>query len=612
MTATATKEKKGKKSPKSAVPATPATPAKPILGVDLKGELLDIAIDRIIDPKGQADRLPRPGDAEAIEQLSRSMAECGQLQPVMLERLSDGRFCRVFGRRRLAAARLLGWSTIRASVVPPLPDDVRRTIVAIENVQRQDLTPAEETLAVDELMELQAIPAARQMGQPMGPECGAWAGKTASQATSFDGLPPSTSEQARKALSHDALLDHRVRRIASEMVAAMLGKSPQWVRDRLYIGRLGDAAKKLVLQGKLPLAHAREISKLADEKQRNELAKDYAAGGSDSVSDVEAGPLEELQFEVRRSVFSLDVVPWQRHVAFAGRQPCEGCQFNSATQPGLFEGGGEVSVNMIGGRGTYDADKASDVAVGICTKPDCYQVKLRAAKGAISAAAKRIVDGEKKPSEAKVPEFVERRALEKKVRDRRASAKVRAKRPISEGTASKKPTVSEKEAQERHLAISKYNDAIREWARKKVEPEMVKKVLATPGLFTILKMITATKLYQATEHWQNSKATKAAEAPGLQRLLKFLEKPDWKGIVEIEKECGRRFGLIEPHSDGVSGMAERFAKAMGIDVDDPPVLEDFLPKPKGAVTPKASPATKPKKSRRAPASKSDSDVEDDE
>lgn len=606
MTATATKEKKGKMSPKPAAPSTPATPSKPILGVDLKGELLDIAIDRIVDPKGQADRLPRPGDTEAIEQLSRSMAECGQLQPVMLERLSDGRFCRVFGRRRLAAARLLGWSTIRASVVPPLPEDVRRTIVAIENVQRQDLTPAEETLAIDELMELQAIPAARQMGQPMGPECGAWAGRTVSQS-----LPPGTDEQARKALSHDALLDHRVRRIASEMVAAMLGKSPQWVRDRLYIGRLGDAAKKLVLQGKLPLAHAREISKLADEKRRNELAKDYAAGGSDSISDVEAGPLVELQLEVRRSVFSLDVVPWQRHVAFAGRQPCDGCRFNSATQPGLFEGGGQVSLNMIGGRGTYDADKASEIESGICTKPDCYQVKLRAAKSAIAAAAKCIVDGEKKPSEAKVPEFVEKRALEKKVRDRRASAKVRARRPISEGSASKKPTVTEKEAEALNFAVSQYNAAIQDWVRKKVEPEIVRKVLATPGLFTIYMMIRATKLYDATEHYDIKKATKAAEAPGLQRLLKFLEKPGWKGVLEIEKECGRRFGLIDAYGDGKSGMAEKFAKAMGIDADDPPVLEDFMPKPKGADTPKASPAAKPKKSRRASASESDSE-EDDE
>ena len=140
-------------------------------------------------------------------------------------------------------------------------------------------------------------------------------------------------------------------------------RTASWVRDRLYIGRLSERSKELVLAGKLPLAHAREISKVADDKRRDDLCKAYAAGGSDSISDVEAGQLADLQMEVRRSVFSLHVVPWQRHVAFAGRQPCEGCPHNSATNPGLFEGGGAVSLTMVGGRGTYDSESAGSEKV---------------------------------------------------------------------------------------------------------------------------------------------------------------------------------------------------------------------------------------------------------
>jgi ParB/RepB/Spo0J family partition protein len=236
--------------------------AKPILGVDLKGELKDIPLHQVVDPDGTPDRMQRPGDEAAIAQLARSMRECGQLQPVMVEVLNQGKaeaYRRVFGRRRIAAARSLGWTTIRASVVGELPADVRRTVVAIENVQRQDLTPAEETLAVDELMRLQAFAATRQFNSRLGPECGAHAGKLVTDGLLAD--ITGASDQVQRAAQHDLLLDHRVRGIAAELVAAMLGKPASWVRDRLYIGRLGEAAKKLVLDGKLPLAAPAAIAK---------------------------------------------------------------------------------------------------------------------------------------------------------------------------------------------------------------------------------------------------------------------------------------------------------------------------------------------------------------
>lgn len=589
------KSKKSKKSVESKKETPPPTPlaVKPILGVDLKGELLDVPLEVVIDPAGPADRLPRPGDDAAIEQLARSMAECGQLQPVMLERLVDGRFCRVFGRRRIAAVRRLGWATIRASVVPPLPDDVRRTIVAIENVQRQDLTPAEETLAVDELMLLQAIPAARQLGKPLLEGCGAWSGRTASAATSFE----EAGAEAKAALSHDALLDHRVRGIAAELVAAMLGKPASWVRDRLYIGRLSDKSKRLVLEGKLPLAHAREISKVADEKQRDELAKDYAAGGSDSIGDTEAGPLEDLQEEVRKSVFALNVVPWQRGVAFAGKRPCDGCPHNSATNPGLFEGGGAVSTHMVGGRGTYDSADATSAKVaeaGICTLPACYADKLRAAKAAIGATAKRIVDGGKKPADAKVPAYVSPAALEAKVRQRRSLEKPKA--PKKAG-----PTPQQKAAEAKRDAKDKVEEEMRDRVEK-VEPLVAKALAKIPGAWSLFKVFMDNELVRKT---QGSDRAKAMASPGLKRLLDLLAKPSLEAFAEMEKGCGRKYDLFISWYDGTSGLAEAVAEALGIDVEAEigprPKVEDFLPKTDGAAAPaKKGKASGRKKSKKSP------------
>ena len=597
FTATRQNQKSGRKpatkAPSSAQAAPPAPiEVKPILGVDLKGELIDVALDHVIDPAGPSDRLARPGDEAAIEQLARSMGECGQLQPVMLERLVDGRFCRVFGRRRIAAARRLGWTTIRASVVPPLPDDVRRTVVAIENVQRQDLSPAEETLAVDELMQLQAVAAARQLGKPLLEGCGAWSGRMIDATGARDMVEASAKEQA--AVRHDLLLDHRVRAIASELVAAMLGKPASWVRDRLYIGRLSEKSKALVLTGKLPLAHAREISKVADEKRREDLCRAYAAGGSDSISDVEAGKLEELQMEVRRSVFALHVVPWQRHVAFAGRQPCDGCPHNSATNPGLFEGGGDVSLSMVGGRGTYASESASSekiAAAGICTMPACYADKLRAAKAAISAASKRIVDSGKKPADAKVPEYVAPAALDRKVRERRSLHGPKGKKEAQRRQAERAPSRQQLEAEARRKAATEWAEAMRKRAQE-IEPKIAGKIMATPGLWSVYMLFRKTKIYEGTHHYSAEKAARAANSPAMVSLLKTLAAPNWAAICKIEKDCGRRFGLLDAWRDGPSGMADKIARALGIEVGEPPTLESFLPK--DLRTPASeSPAPKP-------------------
>ena len=579
----AAKSKTTKPSTPAGATATgpePAPDRKPILGVDIRGELVDVDLAKVIDLAGASDRMARPGDEAAIAQLARSMRECGQLQPVMLERLADGRFCRVFGRRRIAAARTLGWTTIRASVVPPLADDVRRTVVAIENVQRQDLTPAEETLAVDELMRLQAVPAAVQLARPIGPACPSWTGKVITPEVAqkiLSGRPDS-----REANAHDLLLDHHVRAIATEMVAAMLGKPAVWVRDRLYIGRLSEKARRLVLEGKLPLAHAREIAKVADEKRRQELCEDYAAGGGESISDVEAGPLEDLQSEVRRSVFALHVVPWKLGEAFAGRPPCEGCPHNSTTNPGLFEGGGKVSVGMVGGRGTYDctsADGEKVTAAGVCTLPSCYADKLRAAKAAISAAAKRIADAPKGGgggggAPSRVPAFVATAALEKKVKERRSSnasgrtGQAREKPKTPAQIAAEKKQAEREAAEEKLMAASeRHAKALQEAVDKVLKQDPIKDIM--------LAIIQQDRMYQRATQWGDG-ARKVAQSPGFAKIFDPLRKPiTLDGLKAAAKAV--RLSEFDTWHGARSGASVVVARALGVEIGKVPVLEDYLP-----------------------------------
>lgn len=526
------------KPKKQASAKTAQVESKPILGVDLKGELQDIELSRIVDPKGTADRIEREGDQDKIDQLAETMREVGQLQPVMVEQLVDGRYCRVFGRRRIAAARQNKWYSIRAIVVPPLPDDVRRTIVAIENVQRQDLTPAEETLAVDELMQLQAPSAAVQFNKPLLDICGIFANRmlTTEDREKISRMGPEHQAAAR----HDILLDHRVRNVAAELVAAMLGKPATWVRDRLYIGRLSEKSKKLVLDGLLPLAHAREIAKLADPVQRDRLAKDFAAGGSDSIGDTEAGPLEDLQDEVRKTVFSLHVVPWKLDQEVGDKRACAGCPHNSLSNPGLFEHGGEVSTKMVAGRGSNwesaEADSAKVQESGVCSLPSCYAEKLRTAKAAISAATKRIVDGGKKPSEAKVPSFVDTNALNKKVNERRDSSGRRT-HSASSRSSGQKIDWEAKYAAER-LAEQEYDKLVEKKLGPVFEP-LQRHFAANKSKLLVYELLMTLTPIRDCSHYQASAVEKSLVKPGVDETLKILLLPVDKAMEEIAK---RRFG----------------------------------------------------------------------
>lgn len=95
-----------------------------------------------------------------LEELAASMAgPLGQLQAIMVRALpmaayaARARYEVVFGARRLRAARLLGWETIRAVVVDM--DEISAAEArALENNQRSDLHPLEQAADFARLAEL--------------------------------------------------------------------------------------------------------------------------------------------------------------------------------------------------------------------------------------------------------------------------------------------------------------------------------------------------------------------------------------------------------------------------------------------------------------------------
>lgn len=93
-----------------------------------------------------ADQPRRIFDKDAIEELARSIAEKGMLQPILVRPRDGGTYEIVAGERRWRAAQIARLHNVPV-VIRELSDEDAAEIALIENVQRVDLSPLEEAAA---------------------------------------------------------------------------------------------------------------------------------------------------------------------------------------------------------------------------------------------------------------------------------------------------------------------------------------------------------------------------------------------------------------------------------------------------------------------------------
>ncbi len=90
-------------------------------------------------------------DAAEMEELTASVREKGVIQPVIVRTLADGGFALVAGGRRYRAAMTAHGEDYQIPVVVKEIDDVEaKQLAIIENIQRADMSPAEEAIAAAE------------------------------------------------------------------------------------------------------------------------------------------------------------------------------------------------------------------------------------------------------------------------------------------------------------------------------------------------------------------------------------------------------------------------------------------------------------------------------
>lgn len=114
-----------------------------------KGELRKLPVEFLQPGKYQPRKDMAP---EALEDLANSVKAQGIIQPIVVRPVAENRFEIIAGERRWRAAQLAGLDTVPC-LVKDVPDEAAVAIALIENIQREDLNPLEEAMALHRLME---------------------------------------------------------------------------------------------------------------------------------------------------------------------------------------------------------------------------------------------------------------------------------------------------------------------------------------------------------------------------------------------------------------------------------------------------------------------------
>jgi ParB family chromosome partitioning protein len=196
-------------------------------------------------PIGQITRNPfqprQEFNSEELTELQESIRASGLLQPITVRRRTgrDG-FELIAGERRLRAAKSLGWKEIPA-IIKEIDDRTLLTLALVENLQRADLNPIEESEGYHQLSD----------------EFG----------------------------------------LTQQQIAETVGKDRTTISNMLRLLQLPDAARRLLQEGHLTMGHAKVLLGLENAEQIVDLANAIVAEGL-TVREIErrlrevAGPRE--------------------------------------------------------------------------------------------------------------------------------------------------------------------------------------------------------------------------------------------------------------------------------------------------------------------------------
>jgi ParB family chromosome partitioning protein len=199
---------------------TPAVEGEPAPSANTDGELKHLPIEFLQPGQYQPRKDMHP---EQLEELASSIRSQGIMQPIIVRPLSsvskEVRYEIIAGERRWRAAQMAGLQEV-PTLVRHVPDEAAIAIALIENIQRENLNPMEEAVALHRLqMEFE---------------------------------------------------------LTQQQVAEAVGKSRVTVTNLLRLMNLNEDVKTLLEHGDIEMGHARALLGLQDQHQ-SEAARQVAA-----------------------------------------------------------------------------------------------------------------------------------------------------------------------------------------------------------------------------------------------------------------------------------------------------------------------------------------------
>ena len=91
-------------------------------------------------------------DNDSLGELAASIEKQGIMQPIVIRPISSDKYEIIAGERRWRACQLAGFHEIPA-IIKPVDDESAIAMSLIENIQREDLNPIEEAVALKRLQE---------------------------------------------------------------------------------------------------------------------------------------------------------------------------------------------------------------------------------------------------------------------------------------------------------------------------------------------------------------------------------------------------------------------------------------------------------------------------
>lgn len=91
-------------------------------------------------------------DTESLQDLANSIRTQGIIQPLIVRPIENNKYEIIAGERRFRAAKLVGLTDVPV-IIRHIPDEAAIAIALIENIQRENLNPIEEAIALQRLIE---------------------------------------------------------------------------------------------------------------------------------------------------------------------------------------------------------------------------------------------------------------------------------------------------------------------------------------------------------------------------------------------------------------------------------------------------------------------------